>query len=51
MFLEVYNKVKEIIGVLPQEFEFIYILCTIFLFVVIVFVVISPFILLYKISK
>lgn len=51
MGLDIYNKVKEIIGVVPTELEFLYAIGTFVLFCVIIFVAISPFIVLYRLSK
>lgn len=51
MYLEVYNKVKEIIGTLPVELEYVYAICTILLFCLILFAIISPFVFLYKLGR
>lgn len=51
MGLDIYNKVVEIIGELPTELEFLYVLGTILLFLIIIFVAVSPFIILYRLSK
>lgn len=51
MGLNIYQKVVEIIGELPTELEFIYAICTVLLFSVLIFIVVSPFVILYKLSK
>lgn len=49
--LDIYNLVVDLIGVVPIELEFIYGIATITLFLLICFVVISPFIIVYKLSR
>lgn len=42
MAIELFEKAKELIGVLPPELEFVYGICTIILFIGIVLVFLSP---------
>ena len=44
MFLEIYNKVKDILGVLPPELEYVYAICTILVFCAVLFCVLAPFV-------
>lgn len=48
MGLEIYNMVKDIIGTLPIELNFVYGLGTIFVLIMIFLVAASPFIFIYK---
>lgn len=47
MFMNIYSKVQEILGVLPVELEFVYAICTIILFVIIIWCAIFPIKIMY----
>lgn len=47
MFMTVYNEVVNIIGTVPPELEFIYAICTISLFIMIIYCITIPFSILY----
>lgn len=51
MNLEIYEKVKEIIGILPPEMEWAYAVGTIILFSIIIACCVFPFAIIYKWSK
>lgn len=51
MYLDIYNMVVNILGELPSNMFYIYDLCTILMFLLILFIVASPFILLYRLAK
>lgn len=48
MNVNLYDLVVEIIGVVPSGYQFIYALGTIFLLIVTLFVIVSPFIFMYQ---
>lgn len=49
MNIDLYNIVLQVIGELPNEYHFIYGIALIFLIVGLVFVLISPFLLAFKV--
>ncbi len=48
MFLEIHEMVCSVLGTVPMEFEFVYGICDILVFIAIIWVVLFPFIFLYK---
>ena len=46
--LELWELTKQIVGVLPAEYEFVYFIVLVFLCMALVFVLVSPFVLLIK---
>ncbi len=51
MYLDIYNKVKEILGVLPPELDYVYAICAILVFAAVIFVVIAPFVVIYRLTS
>lgn len=43
MVLDIYNKVVEIIGELPPELTFVYGICTIIVFIMMIYCIILPY--------
>lgn len=48
MGLNIYNMVVEIIGVLPIELNFIYVICTILVFSFVLMFIALPWVIVYK---
>ncbi|MDD2505512.1 MAG: hypothetical protein PHF21_04520 [Bacilli bacterium] len=48
MALDIYNMIVEVVGVLPNELQFVYGFLTIFMFMILILCVSMPFILIYK---
>ena len=48
---DLYNKVVEIIGVVPLELDWLYSLGTIVMLIAIVLVIISPFLIVYYLAR
>lgn len=51
MGLNVYQKVVEIIGEVPSNLEFLYVIGTILLLLVIIFVCVSPWVMIWRLIK
>ncbi len=49
MIMTLYEEVKNIIGVVPIELEYVYAICTISLFIMIIYCITIPFRILYDV--
>lgn len=47
--LELWQLAKDIVGQVPQHYEFVYFIVLVFLCIALVFILISPFVFLFKV--